>query len=86
MMDVDYTLLFMLINFFVKGVVDNLIYTLLSNFFGQVPNFEIWRYFMKDYLKCSLSQEEKDLISVIIWVTAKDYKKRLYKRNQYQFL
>jgi len=41
---------------------------------------------MKDYLKCSLSQEEKDLISVIIWVTAKDYKKRLYKRNQYQLL
>jgi len=44
MMDVDYTLLFMLINLFVKGVVDNLIYTLLSNFKGQVPNFEIWRY------------------------------------------
>ena len=41
---------------------------------------------MKDYLKCSLSQEEKDLISVIIWVTAKDYKKRLYKRNQYQLI
>lgn len=41
---------------------------------------------MKDYLKCSLSQEEKNLISVIIWVTAKDYKKRLYKRNQYQLI
>ena len=43
MMDVDYTLLFMLTNFIVKEVVDNLIYALLSNFFGQVPNFEIWR-------------------------------------------
>lgn len=41
---------------------------------------------MKDYLKCSLSQEEKDLISVIIWVTAKDYKKRLYKRNRRQLI
>ncbi len=41
---------------------------------------------MKDYLKCALSQEEKDLISVIIWVTAKDYKKRLYKRNRHQLI
>lgn len=37
---------------------------------------------MKDYLKCSLSQEEKDLITAIIWITAKDYKKRMYKRNR----
>lgn len=36
---------------------------------------------MKDYLKCPLSQEERDLIIAIIWITAKDYKKRLYKRN-----
>ena len=41
---------------------------------------------MKDYLKCALSQEEKNLISVIIWVTAKDYKKRLYKRNRHQLI
>lgn len=36
---------------------------------------------MKDYLKCPLSQEERDLITAIIWITAKDFKKRLYKRK-----
>lgn len=36
---------------------------------------------MKDYLKCSLSQDEKDLITSIIWVTAKDFKRQIYKRN-----
>jgi len=36
---------------------------------------------MKDYLKCSLTQDEKDLITKIIWITAKDFKKRLYRRN-----
>lgn len=41
---------------------------------------------MKDYLKCSLSQEEKDLIISIIWITAKSYKQRLYKRNQHQLI
>ena len=42
---------------------------------------------MKDYLKCSLTKEEEDLIIAIIWITAKDYKKRLYKgknTNLYQ--
>ena len=36
---------------------------------------------MKDYLKCPLSQEERDLITAIIWITAKDFKKQFYKRN-----
>ena len=35
---------------------------------------------MKNYLYCSLSQEEKDLITSIIWVTAKDFKRQNYKR------
>lgn len=35
---------------------------------------------MKDYLRCPLSQEERDLITAIIWITTKDYKKRLYKK------
>lgn len=41
---------------------------------------------MKDYLKCSLSQEEKDLITAIIWITAKDYRKRLYRSNRHQLV
>lgn len=41
---------------------------------------------MKDYLKYSLSQEERDLITAIIWMTAKDYKKRLYKRKRQQLI
>ena len=41
---------------------------------------------MKDYLKCSLTKEEEDLIIAIIWITAKDYKKRLYKRKKYQLI
>lgn len=41
---------------------------------------------MKDYLKCPLSQEERDLITAIIWITAKSYKQRLYKKNQYQLI
>lgn len=41
---------------------------------------------MKDYLKCPLSQEERDLITAIIWITAKDYKKRLYKRSRNQLI
>lgn len=41
---------------------------------------------MKNYLKCTLSQEEKDLITAIIWVTAKNYKKRLFKRNRHQLI
>lgn len=41
---------------------------------------------MKDYLNCPLSQEERDLIIAIIWITAKDYKKRLYKRNKNQLI
>lgn len=36
---------------------------------------------MKNYLYCSLSQEEKNLITSIIWITAKDYKRQIYKRN-----
>lgn len=41
---------------------------------------------MKNYLECSLTQEERDLITAIIWITAKDYKKRMYKRNRYVLL
>ena len=41
---------------------------------------------MKDYLTCPLSQEERDLITAIIWVTAKDYKKRLYKKSKHQLI
>lgn len=41
---------------------------------------------MKDYLKCPLSQEERDLITAIIWITAKSYKQRLYKKNQHQLI
>lgn len=36
---------------------------------------------MKNYLYCSLSQEEKNLITSIIWITAKDFKKQIYKRS-----
>lgn len=41
---------------------------------------------MKDYLKYPLSQEERDLITSIIWITAKSYKQRLYKRNRHQLI
>ncbi|MGN1301845.1 MAG: hypothetical protein ACI4U9_04935 [Clostridia bacterium] len=41
---------------------------------------------MKDYLKCPLSQEERDLITAIIWITARDYKKRMYKRSRHVLL
>ena len=34
---------------------------------------------MKDYLKCSLSDDEKDLIIGMIWRTAKTFKQRLYE-------
>lgn len=41
---------------------------------------------MKDYLKCPLSEEERDLITAIIWITAKDYRKRLYRSNRHQLV
>jgi len=41
---------------------------------------------MKNYLKESLTKDEKDLIVSIIWITAKSYKQRLYKRNQHQLI
>ncbi len=36
---------------------------------------------MKDYLKCSLTEDEKKLIKGIIWRTAKTYKQRGYKKS-----
>ena len=41
---------------------------------------------MKDYLKCSLSCEEIDLINGIIWVAAKCYKTRKYNQNKRRFV
>ncbi len=41
---------------------------------------------MRDYLKCSLTEDEKNLVNAIIWMTARDYKKRLYRKSKYQLI